>query len=1631
MSPFTPSISLIDLAKSTDSLFGGSSITLHQSTITFTTSESFLLLPRWNSGVNMSLSIRFRTTEANGVLFYSNGIKNFNSFSPGKDDLNKYQNDSDDDDDDDDDKIQKVTSRDFFALELLDGLLYTVLNMGTGAIKVKSTIKRIDTGHWYDLTVNLTGRTGEIIVNGRHVSFVAPPDSSLQYSVDSIPHLDLEGPVYLGSLGSPAIVTRTTGRSSSSSIHFTNLLSPPELWSGSLGYGFVGCVSHLSLNEQSIDLLKYTQEQDSLGIERGCNDPSLNYCSSESCVNNATCINGWNRAICSCDQLGLTGVNCAREALIVSLQSGQFIRLNFASKSITQAEDISLRFRTTSSDGLLMLAVDIDDDEDYDEKLVNFLAIIIESSRLKIIINLGEGNKITYISTNFSETLADDTWHWLKIERRGPSLEIILDNVNLITELTGQANTLIINTFYFGSLYERNINKKSNDFKMINNYSSNLFISIIHPIIRETLSNVPGFTGLLQSIIFNKIDLLESSRNRQLNGLFNSTGEFHFNPVRLTSSMINNSRSYHHSVTFKSKNTYVKLAGLKAFSQMKLHFYFKTLSNNGLLLYNQGKVHNHFIGIELENGQLVYAFNLGDGGRKLISSSSSSSSNKLNDNEWHSVTIIRSINNLHTLTVDESIVSLESPGINVHVALNSIAYLGGVPSHMYKSSSIDALPKLLNSRHGYQGCLAFIEFNGQLIDPIIQSDSVLSLSTLVSGGCQTFTSSNDEQFCTLYSCSNRGTCITLPSPRKLLDFPSSSSPRAILNVTTTSACDCDESTFLSSTCTIDGLAVRFTQANTDEVNSNSIITYVIKESNQLDHKEDTISFGLITSQLNAVIIRIDSSTIDFIEVQLVNGTIVIIYNLGYEDHEITNEQVRVDDNKYHFIRFNRTGPNSTLEIDQHNIIEKIPSGKQLELFDVMGKIQIGGKRTLSTPFPPITLSFGIDASKISNATRKLPNFNGVIIGLNLNGDNLFDLTTSAFNSESNSGFTSTSSIASFVSTSHGDIVIKKEGKVDFLTNIPRLFNPNNVRHFFHFNTTTSSLPSFTSIDKNDSLDHISSSYPHHHHHSEETSDTSDNVKVSISSNHLTHYNGQRSDISFKDELILSENSFSCWSDYDCIDFSLSPSSSSSPSTILPPLSTLNRPSSGQFTTAIDLLPDDLITPIFTSTISTFQNESMSLPSSSSPVVLNSHKIADKTFSSSLITTPRPCADEDDEDCYEEIGSGQLTGDDDVEPEEENVHNESRKKVSHFNSHEYTSTVDENDYISTSTSTTVRLKEAEVYEFKPWPTVTTTNIQFTSPSVVTMSPFVFSTFTPSTVNSRVYSTIINFPPRVITSTTEASVTTAINSIREIEQTYRPKYPMFISPPTRISSVSPSSTINTSPSTSKVNIIDVPKPPDKKITSKLFNNNHISKSNAFQGTNKNSSVKSMSGSSSTATATTNGSGVSSSVDRTALVIGIIATIIIIIVFVAPIILFTKIRMNDPSMASDFSFTHTSLPSHEVTYVTSGRNTLQPSKSVHLIATPTVQQQSTTGHVGTSSNVSIVQYPVHLTNSTNCSDIKYHQLNQPYQQNVPPTGYVPPMNTYLTYQQSSGNVMNGPTSILKKKQCCSSKNEFEWFV
>ncbi len=111
-----------------------------------------------------------------------------------------------------------------------------------------------------------------------------------------------------------------------------------------------------------------------------------------------------------------------------------------AEESHTQAEYIHLRFRTMRSNCLILTTASND-------KSMSHLTISLESSRVKISINFGEGIKIVQIG----HSLNDDQWHSIKIERRGPSIEVKLDKETQMTEITGQLITLHIASIHVGA----------------------------------------------------------------------------------------------------------------------------------------------------------------------------------------------------------------------------------------------------------------------------------------------------------------------------------------------------------------------------------------------------------------------------------------------------------------------------------------------------------------------------------------------------------------------------------------------------------------------------------------------------------------------------------------------------------------------------------------------------------------------------------------------------------------------------------------------------------------------------------------------------------------------------------------------------------------------------------------------------------------------------------------------------------------------------------------------------------------------------------------------------------------------------------------------------------------------------
>ncbi|XP_029387453.1 neurexin-1 isoform X22 [Mus pahari] len=576
--------------------------------ITFETPESFISLPKWNAKKTGSISFDFRTTEPNGLILFSHGKP-------------RHQKDA---------KHPQMIKVDFFAIEMLDGHLYLLLDMGSGTIKIKALQKKVNDGEWYHVDFQRDGRSGTISVNTLRTPYTAPGESEI---------LDLDDELYLGGLPE----------------NKAGLVFPTEVWTALLNYGYVGCIRDLFIDGQSKDIRQMAEIQSTAGVKPSCSKETAKPCLSNPCKNNGMCRDGWNRYVCDCSGTGYLGRSCEREATVLSYDGSMFMKIQLPVVMHTEAEDVSLRFRSQRAYGILMATTSRDS--------ADTLRLELDAGRVKLTVNLGKGPETLFAGYN----LNDNEWHTVRVVRRGKSLKLTVDDQQAMTgQMAGDHTRLEFHNIETGIITER-----------------------------RYLSSVPSnFIGHLQSLTFNGMAYIDLCKNGDID-YCELNARFGFRNIIAD------------PVTFKTKSSYVALATLQAYTSMHLFFQFKTTSLDGLILYNSGDG-NDFIVVELVKGYLHYVFDLGNGANLI----KGSSNKPLNDNQWHNVMISRDTSNLHTVKIDTKITTQITAGAR-NLDLKSDLYIGGVAKETYKS-----LPKLVHAKEGFQGCLASVDLNGRLPDLI-------------------------------------------------------------------------------------------------------------------------------------------------------------------------------------------------------------------------------------------------------------------------------------------------------------------------------------------------------------------------------------------------------------------------------------------------------------------------------------------------------------------------------------------------------------------------------------------------------------------------------------------------------------------------------------------------------------------------------------------------------------------------------------------------------------------------------------------------------------------------------------------------------------------------------------------------
>ncbi|EYC43077.1 hypothetical protein Y032_0504g2643 [Ancylostoma ceylanicum] len=326
--------------------------------LSFHSGSSLLALPKWGALASGSLSFHFRTTQKDGLILFHGNM--------GRD------------------------ATDYIAFELIDGHLHMIINLGSGAVRLQTTARRVADGNgWHSLHLERIGRTGSVIVDSMKTDFSTPGVSS---------NLIVDDPIYLGWVPNASVSY------------------PSTIWSISLRKGFIGCIKNLRINGISARIASVFERSNATGISIGCPPaPAENPCANNPCQNFGRCEAFQNTFTCDCAETNKEGPTCNIEPTVIELTGERFLHiLPYTLES--EAETIEIRFKTDYSRGVL-LSTKSNSVPD------NQLMVFVNGSALGVLLRHNTGEHIF----RWGKGISDNRWHFLRLKRRGEKVLLYLD----------------------------------------------------------------------------------------------------------------------------------------------------------------------------------------------------------------------------------------------------------------------------------------------------------------------------------------------------------------------------------------------------------------------------------------------------------------------------------------------------------------------------------------------------------------------------------------------------------------------------------------------------------------------------------------------------------------------------------------------------------------------------------------------------------------------------------------------------------------------------------------------------------------------------------------------------------------------------------------------------------------------------------------------------------------------------------------------------------------------------------------------------------------------------------------------------------------------------------------------------
>ncbi|XP_013147690.1 PREDICTED: neurexin-1 [Papilio polytes] len=293
--------------------------------VTFKSKHTYVGLPLLKAYGNTYLDFYFRTTEMDGLLFYNGGKK-----------------------------------QDFIAVELVNGHIHCVFNLGDGVVTMKDKLKNfLNDNRWH--TVSIRRPTPKV-----HTLQV---DDDLElHTTSSTLMLELDSVLYVGGVPKEQFGALPVG-----------VLSRQ---------GFEGCVASLDLPGESPSLIEDAVVPSS-SLVSGCEGPTK--CTHNACANKGVCVQQWNTYVCDCDLTSFTGPTCYDESIAYEFGPGRGALTHSLAphaRADTEADRVALGFLTSKPDAVL-LRIESSNTQDYMQMEIvssNFIPLGIVASVLIAII---------------------------------------------------------------------------------------------------------------------------------------------------------------------------------------------------------------------------------------------------------------------------------------------------------------------------------------------------------------------------------------------------------------------------------------------------------------------------------------------------------------------------------------------------------------------------------------------------------------------------------------------------------------------------------------------------------------------------------------------------------------------------------------------------------------------------------------------------------------------------------------------------------------------------------------------------------------------------------------------------------------------------------------------------------------------------------------------------------------------------------------------------------------------------------------------------------------------------------------------------------------------------------------------